>query len=132
MARGVNRLFEERSPTLGSLGVASDWLRTAQEDRTWVGFSAVALWDDELEALRPQLRKEAAAFVDSVPWQEGGTATLSIEERVAAHRRVSLSGPPSDKAVNRTIEGPAGAIRLRTFKHERPKGVLLHLSLIHI
>ena len=95
--------------------------------RTWIGFTAVALWDDELEALRPQFRKEAATFVTSVPWQEGGTTTLSIDERVAAHRRVSLGGPPSDKAVDCTIDGPAGTIRLRTFRHEQPKGVLLHI-----
>ena len=87
----------------------------------------MALWDDELEALRPQLRKEAATFVDSFPRQEGGATTLSLEERVAESRRLSLGGPPSDKAVDRTIEGPAGTIRLRTFKHEQPKGVLLHI-----
>ncbi len=87
----------------------------------------MALWDNEFEALRPQLRKEAATFVASVPWQEGGSTTLSLEERVAAHRRVSLGGPPSDKAVDRTIEGPAGTIRLRTFNRQQPNGVLLHI-----
>ena len=87
----------------------------------------MALWDSELEALRPQLRTEAATFIASLPWQEGGAPNLSLEERVAAHRRVTLGGPPSDKAVDRTIEGSAGAIRLRTFRHEQPEGVLLHI-----
>jgi acetyl esterase len=87
----------------------------------------VALWDEELETLRPQFRREAATFVASLPWHEGGATTVSIEERVAAHRRVSLGGAPSDKARDRTIEGPAGTIRLRTFRHEQPKGVLLHI-----
>jgi acetyl esterase/lipase len=87
----------------------------------------MALWDDELEALRPKLREEAATFIASVPWQETATATSSLEERVAAHRKVSLGGPPSDRAVDRTIEGPAGPIRLRVFEHEQPDGVLLHI-----
>ncbi len=87
----------------------------------------MTLWDSELEALRPQLRNEAATFIASLPWQEGGAPNLSLEERVAAHRRVTLGGPPSDKAVDRTIEGPAGPIRLRTFRHDHPDGVLLHI-----
>jgi len=87
----------------------------------------VALWDDELEALRPQFREEAATFVASGPWHEADMPTLSLEERVAAHRRVSLGGPPSDRAVDRTIEGPGGRIRLRMFKHDQPEGVLLHI-----
>ena len=87
----------------------------------------MALWDEELETLRPQFRKEAATFVASLPWHEGDATTVSIEERVAAHRRISLGGAPSDKAVDRTIEGRAGSIRLRTFRHEQPKGVLLHI-----
>jgi acetyl esterase/lipase len=52
---------------------------------------------------------------------------LSLEERVAAHRRVSLGGPPSERAKDRAIDGPGGAIRLRTFTHDHPEGVLLHI-----
>ena len=85
------------------------------------------LWDDELEALRPKLREEAAAFVASIPWREGDTAGMSVEERVAASRASQLGGAPSDRAVDRTIEGPAGPIRLRTFTHEQPKAVLFHI-----
>jgi acetyl esterase len=87
----------------------------------------MALWDDELEALRPQFRDEAAAFIASIPWQETDTGALSVEERVAAHRANQLGGPPSDRAVDRTITGPAGPIRLRTFAPERPDGVLFHI-----
>lgn len=87
----------------------------------------MALWDAELEALRPKLREEAAAFVASVPWQEGASEDLPVEERVAAQRRLTLGGPPSDRAVDHTIPGQAGTIRLRTFRHDRPEGVLVHI-----
>jgi acetyl esterase/lipase len=87
----------------------------------------VALWSNELEVLRPKFREEAAEFIASVPWQETGTATLSLEERVAAHRRVTLGGPPSDRAIDRTIAGAAGPIRLRIFTPEHAEGVLLHI-----
>jgi acetyl esterase len=96
-------------------------------DPAAVRCAGVALWDEELEALRPKLREEAAAFIASVPWQETGAATLSLEERVAVHRRVTLGGPPSDQAIDRTIAGPAGPIRLHTFTHEHAEGVLLHI-----
>ena len=85
------------------------------------------LWDDELEALRPKLREEAAAFVASIPWREGDAAGMSVEERVAASRASQLGGAPSDRAVDRTIEGPAGPVRLRTFTHEQPQAVLFHI-----
>jgi acetyl esterase len=87
----------------------------------------MALWDTELETLRPQFREEAAAFIASIPWNEADGATLPVEERVAAQRRAELGGPPSARAVDRMIEGPAGPIRLRTFTHERPEGVLFHI-----
>ncbi len=87
----------------------------------------MALWDDELEALRPRLREEAATFIASVPWQETDVATLPVEDRVAALRGNQLGGAPSDRAEDRTIAGPAGPIRLRVFPHERPAGVLFHI-----
>jgi len=87
----------------------------------------VALWDDELDALRPKLREEAAAFIASIPWSEADAAAASVEEKVAAHRRFQLGGPPSDRAVDRTIDGPSGPIRLRNFTHEEPEGVLFHI-----
>jgi acetyl esterase len=88
---------------------------------------SVRLWDDEVEALRPQLREEAAAFIASFPWRETNTTSMPVEERVAASRAAQLGGAPSDRAVDRTIEGPAGPIRLRTFAHEKPDGVLFHI-----
>jgi len=88
---------------------------------------SVALWDDEIEALRPQLREEAAAFIASVPWRETDTTTLSLKERVAASRAADLGGAPSDRAFDRTIEGPAGPIGLRTFARQEPDGVLFHI-----
>jgi acetyl esterase len=87
----------------------------------------MALWDDELEGLRPRLREEAATFLASVPWNEADSATLSVRERVAAHRSAQLGGAPSARAADRTIEGVAGPIRLRTFTHEEPDAVLLHI-----
>ena len=89
----------------------------------------MALWDSEVEDLRPRFRDEAATFVASMPSQEADGSTLSVAERVAAHRKASLVGElsPSPRAVVRTIEGPAGPIRLRTFVHDEPDGVLFHV-----
>ncbi len=87
----------------------------------------VALWDDEVEALRPQLREEAAAFISSVPWGEVETSMLSLEERIAASRAAQMGGAPSDRALDRTIDGPAGPIGLRTFESDKPDGVLFHI-----
>jgi acetyl esterase len=84
-------------------------------------------WEDELEALRPQLREEAATFVASTAWQEADSVNMPVADRVAHHRSAQLGGPPSDRAVDRTIQGRAGPIRLRTFAHEQPKGVLFHI-----
>jgi acetyl esterase len=87
----------------------------------------VSLWDEELEGLRPQLREEAAAFIASVPWNEADGATMPVRERVEAQRAAQLGGPPSARAVDRSIEGPSGPIRLRTFAHDQPDGVLFHI-----
>ncbi len=87
----------------------------------------MALWDAELEALRPKLRAEAAAFLASVPWRESDAADLPVAERVAASRSNEFGGAPSARAVDRTIEGPSGAIRLRTFTRERPAAVMFHI-----
>ena len=84
------------------------------------------LWDDELEGLRPKLREEALAFIAGMPWREE-TALGTVEERVKKHRAASMGGPPSERAVDRTIDGPAGPIRLRTLAPEAPDGVLFHI-----
>jgi acetyl esterase/lipase len=85
------------------------------------------LWDDELEALRPQLREEAANFIGSVPRHGEELATLPLAERVAILRNSEFSSPPSARAVDRSIDGPAGPLRLRTFTRDGPDGVLLHI-----
>jgi acetyl esterase/lipase len=92
----------------------------------------MALWDEELEALRPQLRDEAAAFLATWP-SAPEDPELSVAERVATQRAARLStAAPSDAAVDRTIPGPAGPIRLRTFVPAvagagSPDGVFLHV-----
>jgi len=87
----------------------------------------VALWDDELEALRPKLRVEADAFIAffaSAP----DDPSLSVEERVAAQRAARLlTATPSDNAVDRTIPGPGGPLRLRTFVPDQVDAVMLHI-----
>lgn len=87
----------------------------------------MVFWNGDLEALRPKLREEAAAFIASVPWHDEQGAERPVAERVAHHRRAQLGGPPSERAVDRTIDGSGGPIRLRTFVHPDPKGVLLHI-----
>ena len=87
----------------------------------------MALWDDELEALRPQLREESAAFVASIPWVEDLAPTRSVEDFVAAQREAQLGGAPSDRATDRMIESPNGPVRLRTLTPATPDAVLLHI-----
>jgi acetyl esterase/lipase len=87
----------------------------------------VPLWDSEIEALRPRLREEAATFVASVSWNETDPSTRPLAERVAALRKAQMGGDESPRAVVRTIDGPAGPIRLRTFVHDQPEGVLFHI-----
>ena len=83
------------------------------------------LWDNELEALRPQLREETAAFIAAFPGHS--TDEGNVAELVAEHRAASTFGEPSARAVNRTIDGPAGPIRLRTFIPDQVDGVLFHI-----
>ena len=85
------------------------------------------LWDDDMEALRPKLREETASFVATMPWQERNSGTETPAERVATLRRTEFVGPPSDRAVDRTIAGPAGPLRLRVFVPDDPVGVMLHI-----
>jgi acetyl esterase len=87
----------------------------------------MGLWDDELDALRPQLRNEAAAFLASWP-SAPEDPTASPSERVAAQRAARVGGVAvSDRAVDRTIDGPDGPIRLRIFVPEQVEGVFLHI-----
>ena len=84
------------------------------------------LWDDEIETLRPALREEATAFVASLP-RDFDDEKMPLEERVANHRRLQLGGEASPRAIDRTIDGPAGPIRLRTFPRDEPDAVMLHI-----
>ncbi len=87
------------------------------------------LWDDEIEALRPQLREESAAFVAAFP-KGDESPHLSVEERVASQRAARIGATErSPRAVDRTIDGPGGDLRLRTFVPEADgpvAGVYLH------
>jgi len=82
------------------------------------------LWDDELETARHTIRSESKAFVAMFPAAgESGT----VAERVAARRSAQSSQVlRSEKGRDFQIEGPAGALRLREFRPERPTGVMLH------
>jgi acetyl esterase len=84
------------------------------------------LWDDELEALRPQLRKEADAFIT---WftDEDDTG-LPTAERIARQRAVHDARTlRSEMAIDRDVPGPAGPMRLRTFVPDQVDAVLFHI-----
>jgi len=84
------------------------------------------LWDEEFERLRPTLREEADAFL--ADFNLSAPDDMPLDEWLAALRDRHLSGvPPSEKAVDRTIAGPAGALRLRTFVPETVDAVMLHI-----
>jgi acetyl esterase/lipase len=87
----------------------------------------MALWSDELEELRPQLREEREAMIAAWP-VDGADPSAPVEERVAAMRAARMmDAATSDRAVDRTIDGPAGPLRLRTIMPERQvDGVYLH------
>jgi acetyl esterase len=84
------------------------------------------LWDDELEALRPQLRKEADAFI---AWfTDDDDTSLPTAERVARQRTAHDARTlRSEMAIDRDIPGPAGPMRLRTFVPDQVDGVFLHI-----
>src|SRR4051794_14803563 len=88
---------------------------------------AQRLWDEKLEAARPQLREEAAAFIASMPWRDARREAASVADMVEHSRQTQMGGPASDRAVDRTIPGPAGPIRLRTFSCDEPTGVYFHI-----
>jgi acetyl esterase/lipase len=84
------------------------------------------LWDNEVEALRPQLREEADVFISSFALEDD--PSLPTAERIAKQRaghdeRVLRS----DMAVDREIPGPSGAMRLRTFVPDQVDAVFLHI-----
>ena len=87
----------------------------------------MALWSDELEAMRPQLREEADAFIASFA-SELDDPSLPVAERVAKQRAVADERVlRSEMAVDREISGPAGPLRLRTFVPDQVDAVFLHI-----
>ena len=87
----------------------------------------MALWSDELEAMRPQLREEADAFISSFA-SELDDPSLPVPERIAKQRAVADERVlRSEMAVDREISGPAGPLRLRTFVPDQVDAVFLHI-----
>ncbi len=87
----------------------------------------MALWSDELEAMRPQLREEADAFIASFA-SEPDDPSLPVPERIAKQRAVADERVlRSEMAVDREISGPAGPLRLRTFVPDQVDAVFLHI-----
>ena len=84
-------------------------------------------WDDEMEALRPQLREERATFLSSVPSRGDDLSSLPLAERVERIRTSEFTSPPSARAANRTIAGPTGPLGLRVFAHDAPQAVMFHI-----
>jgi acetyl esterase/lipase len=84
------------------------------------------LWDDELEAARDKIAAEAKEFVAAFPNPDSSTGTVAarVEVRRAAEAAWVIA---SDKAVDRTIAGPAGTLRLREFRPDDPDGAMLHI-----
>jgi acetyl esterase/lipase len=89
--------------------------------------AAMPLWDDEMEALRPTLRAEADTMLASWP-SRSADSSMPTADRVAEHRGELLrNAPPSEKAVDRTIPGPAGPVRVRTMVPATVDAVFLHI-----
>jgi acetyl esterase len=77
--------------------------------------------------MRPQLRAEADAFLATVPTAEDDPSQ-PVDVRVAAHRANRIvEAPISQQAVDRTIPGPTGPLRLRTIVPEHVDAVMLHI-----
>jgi acetyl esterase/lipase len=85
------------------------------------------LWDEDLEALRPQLRAESEHFVGGFPrpvLPEGASLEEQARIRRQAEDQLTFS---SDLGVDRFVEGPAGRLRLREFRPDTVEGVMLHI-----
>jgi acetyl esterase/lipase len=87
----------------------------------------MALWSDELEAMRPKLREEADAFIASFA-SEPDDPSLPVPERIAKQRALADARVlRSEMALDREISGPAGPLRLRTFVPDHVDAVFLHI-----
>ena len=85
------------------------------------------LWDEEIDALRPTLRKEADEMLAT--WASTPeNPDLSVEERVAIQRaNHDANVMRSEMGVDREITGPGGPLRLRTFTPDQVDAVFLHI-----
>lgn len=87
------------------------------------------LWDEEIEALRPAIAAETLDFIESFGAQRDAPPDTPPDRRVAAMRAgQDATVVRSDLAVDTTIDGPAGPLRLRTFRPDGPaRAVMLHI-----
>jgi acetyl esterase/lipase len=88
----------------------------------------VRLWSDEWEARRPQLRQEADEMIAG--WAKAPEdPSMPMDQWVKEWRdgHVSIESLTSEKGVDRTIEGPAGPMRVRTFVPDQVDAVMLHI-----
>ncbi len=84
------------------------------------------LWDDDLEAVRQTIRAESEEFVGRMRVPDADVGSLA--ERVKARREAESAWVlRSDDASDRTIDGPAGPVRLREFRPGQVDGVMLHI-----
>ena len=87
---------------------------------------SMKLWDDELEALRPQLREEADEFLVSFGLEDD--PSLPTAERIAKQRAMfDAQNLRSEMGVDREIPGAAGPLRLRTFVPDQVDAVFFHI-----
>jgi acetyl esterase len=86
----------------------------------------VDLWNDELEGSREKIRLEALEFVGQFPDSDPRTGTP--QERAQLMRRAQAAMVlRSDKATDRLVDGPAGALLLREFRPARARAAMLHI-----
>jgi len=91
------------------------------------------LWSQEMEAARPKLREESAAFLKMFP-REQPDPSLPPDARVKQLREADFTARgdmdlTSKRAVDREIDGPAGKLRLHVIEPTdgRIDAVMLHI-----
>ena len=83
----------------------------------------MALWDAEVEALRPRINEEVAGLLALFPPPSG-----EFDDAALATVRAMFTPVLSDEGVDRSIPGPRGDIRLRTFAPAgAAEGVMLNI-----
>jgi acetyl esterase len=83
----------------------------------------MALWDADIEALRPRINEEVAQLLALYPPPTG-----EFDETALAAIREMFTPVLSDAGVDRTVPGPDGDIRVRTFVPAgAPEGVMLNI-----